>query len=284
MPLTDDQLNNYEQFLRRKADTDSQQQLGQLGGMIGDYGSQSMTSSANKYNNDRQEDYLNAMAKREDLAQKWQQTASQRALTQGQIKNMNAENQARLSSAALEKGKAFTEQERFNQQYLLDRSKHQLEQDKFANDARQQSLNNATAAAQARHNYELENGHLNLAEWTARTNALLSRAGINIDSEKLRQHEQELRHYYDQDGRLVNPDGAMRLFHQLMRENVDDGGIAAAAGVPPGALAARADAIAQRTAARQGQVAALDAQGRALVMNALQGIGYPLMMGDLGRR
>ncbi|MDR3195537.1 MAG: hypothetical protein LBT58_01920, partial [Endomicrobium sp.] len=192
--------------------------------------------------------------------------------------------QARLSSAALEKGKAFTEQERFNQQYLLDRSKHQLEQDKFANDARQQSLNNATAAAQARHNYELENGHLNLAEWTARTNALLSRAGINIDSEKLRQHEQELKHYYDPEGRLVNPDGAMRLFHQLMRENVNDGGFAAAAGGPPGALQDRADAVAQRTAARQGQVAALDAQGRALVMNALQGIGYPLMMGDLGRR
>jgi hypothetical protein len=98
---------------------------------------------------------------------------------------MNAENQARLSSAALEKGKAFTEQERFNQQYLLDHSKHKLEQDRFANDRLQQSRNNATAALQAMHNYELENSHLTLAQWTAKTNMLLARMGSNIDAQKL---------------------------------------------------------------------------------------------------
>jgi hypothetical protein len=64
MPLTDNHLNDYEQYLRRKSDTDSQQQLGWLGAITVEYGAQSMTNSANKYNNDRQEDCLNAMGKK----------------------------------------------------------------------------------------------------------------------------------------------------------------------------------------------------------------------------
>lgn len=275
MALTDQQLNSYEQFLKRRSDNARNEQLGNLGNAMSDYGGQSMTNSVNKYNNDRQEDYMNALAKREGLAQTWQQVANQRALTSGQIGNMAVENMSRLSSSALERGKAIEEARQFRQEHALNLQKQQLEQQRFAADQMNIAKGRAMDAIQMMHNQRLQNGELNLAQWSAETNAILGRMNLRLNGDAVQRNADGLRPYIDAQGHITNRQGAENWLLGVLQQ-ADEGNARAQGGVA-GAGAARANQAQQSEINRQ-RIAALGRQDSDQLFSALNQIGMAIAM------
>jgi hypothetical protein len=111
MAMTDEQLTGYEQSLKKAADDEASARLSSLGNTEARYGDQSMTNTVNKYNYNRMNEYYNALAQRENLAQTWQQVANQRALTRAQIENMANEHSRGLSALGLQRKQIETQEE-----------------------------------------------------------------------------------------------------------------------------------------------------------------------------
>ena len=201
MPLPDPLMTAYEQNLKRQSDLAAQKKLDAIGYATPNYGSQSMTNSVNKYNYDRQQEYLNALAKREELAQTWQHTANQRALTAGQIQNTQNEHVGRLANLGYQQ-RALNQanqhqQQNLAQQWNMAQQKRLNEQEELqfrrkqlAEQKRQSDISNLMAKHQQIINNKLQTRHLNQDEWVNKTNAMLRALGLSFNMEQL----QELRH------------------------------------------------------------------------------------------
>jgi hypothetical protein len=197
MPLTDEQLNAYEQGLRQDADNAQQDKLDELGNAYPDYGAQSMTNTVNKYNYEKQKEYYNALAQREQLAQTWQQTANQRALTQAQVKNMADESSRGQANIALQKSQQEQQQqqhkENLAQATLAQQQQHEIAQEQlglqkaqYAHQVKQDKLMQLINLRQHNYNMMLGAKQMSDTDWINKTNAQMKNMGLQIDLEKLR--------------------------------------------------------------------------------------------------
>ncbi|MDR1104278.1 MAG: hypothetical protein LBK92_02840 [Endomicrobium sp.] len=207
MPLTDQQLNSYEQGLRKRADDEMASSLGNLGNAHPDYGSQSMTNTINNFNYNRQKQYLDALAAREDLAQKWQQTANQRAMTQGQIKQMAGEHSRGIANLVQQRETqaqnlgfnrdqlASSERNQQEQNRLQEknidsqvanwRASHELETQKAADIRRQNAITTHMNIQMQHANMQLQRKQISMQEWAQKTNATLQQMGLQLDVKKI---------------------------------------------------------------------------------------------------
>jgi hypothetical protein len=207
MPLTDPQLNSYEQGLRKRADDEMASSLGNLGNAHPDYGSQSMTNTVNNFNYNRQKQYLDALAAREDLAQKWQQTANQRAMTQGQIKQMAGEHSRGIANLVQQR-EAQAQNLGFNREQLASsernqqeqlrlqeknidtqaanwRASHELETQKAADIRRQNAITTHLNIQMQHANMQLQKKQISMQDWAQKTNATLQQMGLQLDVRKI---------------------------------------------------------------------------------------------------
>ena len=196
MPLTDEQLNSYEQGLRKDIDDQAKSSLGNIGNAYPDYGASSMTNTINNLNYNRQKQYLDALAAREDLAQKWQQTANQRAMTQGQIKQMSDENSRGIATLGLQRqsnensNQNNREQNRIQEKHVDAQianyqSSNELEKQKAEDARRQNAIANAINLRLQHANMQLQKKQISLQDWASRTNATLQHMGLQIDMQKV---------------------------------------------------------------------------------------------------
>jgi hypothetical protein len=220
MPLTDEQLNLYEQNLKKSSDDAARAKLGNIGAGYADYGSPSMTNTVNNYNYDRMNDYMNALAQRENLAQTWQQVANQRALTSGQLGNMEKEHERGLQQIGLQKQQLKQagehHQQDLKQSWNIAKQKHDLEKEQmekgynlqkeqFEHQKKQAAIGNLMQKAMQIYNMQLGKRQLSQTDWVNKTNALLQNMGLQISQDKLnyvREHPENLP--FDADG---NPTG-----------------------------------------------------------------------------
>jgi hypothetical protein len=274
MPLSDQQLNQYEQFLKRRSDISRNEQLSRLGNGVTDYGGQSMTSSVNKYNNDRQDDYMNALSKREGLAQTWQQVANQRALTSGQIGNMTAENQSRFATSALEQGKAIEESRQAQQQHQIDLNKQQLEQERFRAAERHAAESNYLNATQMRLNHQHQNRQIDLNTYIATSNHLLRHHGLALDAQRVADSHNDMREFLNDRGHITNPDAALRWYAAAQADNDD---ILSRGRGGTLSEAQRNREREERRAQIFQRLIDMDAQEKAQIFHSIEGIAMPLM-------
>jgi hypothetical protein len=180
MPLTKDQLDAYQANLSKQADDEAQSQLGNTwnGGLR--YGSGSMTNTVNKYNYARQQDHLNALAKREELAQSWENAQNQKAMTEANIKHMAGEGVRGRSGLALQWQQQKQQQEDANRTYGLNT---RMQDWREKNDAIHANI----AAHQAAHNMALQNKQLGHTEWLNRADLALRGLGLQLNSNLLMQ-------------------------------------------------------------------------------------------------
>ena len=115
--LTEEQLHNYEQALKARADRDAAASLTSEGNPYANYGAASMTNTVNNMNYNRQDEYYKALQQREDLAQKWQQVANQRMLTQAQVKQMANEHLRGLTQLGETRANRLQQQYQFGKNY-----------------------------------------------------------------------------------------------------------------------------------------------------------------------
>jgi hypothetical protein len=188
--LTDEQLNMYEQGLKKQAEDAAQSKLQGVGPGYAQYGTPSMTNTVNSYNYERMNDYMNALAKREELAQTWQQTANQRALTGAQIGNMQNEHTRGIQNLGLQKQtqeqNLGLQNRTLGQQYQIHKENLAQTQKQFEEQKRQDRIHNLMAAQMNYHSTQMGKGRLKLDEWTNRTNALLSNMGLQINQDRLK--------------------------------------------------------------------------------------------------
>lgn len=95
MPLSPEDLAAYDMYNRQDQDEERKQKMLEENGNP-QFSQGSMTSAINKYNYNRQREHLNSLMAREQMAQGYQQAASQRALAQAQMKNMANEHRRGL--------------------------------------------------------------------------------------------------------------------------------------------------------------------------------------------
>jgi hypothetical protein len=207
MALTNEQLNAYEQGLKKNIDDETASALGNLGNSYPGYGSQSMTNTVNNLNYNRQKQYIDALAARENLAQTWQQTANQRTMTQAQIKQISNENTRGIATMRQQQ-QHHDEDLGFNRQQLesnernqreqnrlqeknIDtqaenwRSSHELETQKAADIRRQNAITTHMNIRMQHANMQLQNKQISLTEWAQKTNAALQQMGLHLDMQKI---------------------------------------------------------------------------------------------------
>jgi hypothetical protein len=207
MPLTDEQLNSYELGLRKDADDQTASALGNIGSGYANYGSQSMTNTVNNMNYNRQKQYLDALAARENLAQTWQQTANQKAMTQAQAKQIANENTRGIATLRQQQ-QHHAEDSEFNRTQLQNtianqteqnrlqglnisnqaeqwRQSHELEKEKTTDTRRQNAIAMHMNMQMQHANLQLQNKQIGMQEWAQKTNAALQQMGLQVDMQKI---------------------------------------------------------------------------------------------------
>jgi hypothetical protein len=195
--ITDQQLTLYQQNLARQQEEAQNAKFGALGNAYANYGTSSMTNAVNKFNQARQQAYLDALAKREELAQSWQHTANQRALTAGQIANTENENirglhnityqQKQLAQADLHHKENL--ENAYNIALMNNRRKRedqQLEREKF-DETRRENASQLVLRKQLALLHAMYQRHqIGEAEWTNRVNATYKKMGLQFRLNELR--------------------------------------------------------------------------------------------------
>lgn len=134
--MTDEQLNQYEQNLKQQADNAAQTRIGNIGNAYANYGSSSMTNSVNSFNYDRINDYMNALGKREELAQalgvERERQRSTEALQKRQLETESGREQKRMEFEERHFGKT----QDMTQKQLNEQKRAAKEQAKLAREGR----------------------------------------------------------------------------------------------------------------------------------------------------
>jgi hypothetical protein len=303
MPLTDEQLNLYEQNLKQRADDAARSKLGNIGPGYANYGSPSMTNTVNQYNYDRMNDYMNALAQRENLAQTWQQIANQRALTAGQVGNMEKDHERGLAGLGLQKQQqqqqheiqqkqlAHAEKqhgEDLAQSWKIAKQKHDLEKEQMEkgyslqkeqleHQKKQSAISNVMQKAMQIYNMHLGKRQMSQTEWVNKTNALLQNMGLQISQDRLnyaREHPENIP--FDADG---NPTGDKARMLNWMANILTSTEQATGENQDRAFRAANARSSADMDRIRlEGQLRQLEATNPSLWGNLVSTIGMPFFL------
>jgi hypothetical protein len=195
--LTDQQLNFYEQNLARQQEQAAQARFGGLGNAQPNYGTSSMTNSVNKFNSARTQAFLDALAKREELAQSWQHTANQRALTAGQIANTENENTRGLHNISYQQKQLaqadLHHRENLENSYNIalmnnrrKREDQQLEREKFDEGKREAAAQMVLRKQLALLHSMYQRHQITENQWINRVNASYKKMGLQFRLNDLR--------------------------------------------------------------------------------------------------
>jgi hypothetical protein len=121
MPMTDEELNQYQAQQNEASDEAARASLHQLGIGTNPLAAQSATSTLNKYNQARQGDYLRNLAARQELARNWQETAIKKAQVQAAAEAEARAHQRGLEQLSLQKQRDIREHELAREKFGFER-------------------------------------------------------------------------------------------------------------------------------------------------------------------
>jgi hypothetical protein len=180
MPLTEQQLDQYQAQMMKEGEEKARHQLGNLNATNSVYDNESMTNSVNKFNYNKQREYLEALKNKEMLKQSWQKVANERAFTNAQTENM-AHGAIRDNRALSLQWKQQKDQKEMEDKLMKHRER---EQDHIEKNA---AANMNMRAREMMFGMGAQNKAMARAEWMDKANLSLRSMGLQLDKELLKQ-------------------------------------------------------------------------------------------------